>query len=148
MKNKKKQSGFTLVEMMLVVSVVAALGGISAPIYQSFQIKNDLDVVTNNVAQTLKRAQVLSQASDGDAAWGVKAQSGSLVLFKGATFAARDAAYDEIFDIPGTIAPSGVTEFNFAKMTGLPASPGTLILTSSSGDARNVIVNAKGMVAY
>jgi len=147
-RTKKKYKGFTLTEMMLVVTVVAVLAGISAPVYQSFQVKNDLDVAVNEAAQELKRAQLLAQASDGDAIWGFKAQSGSLVIFKGATFASRDTAYDEFFDLPSTIIPSGVTEFDFAKMTGLPTASGTLILTSNNGDVKNIIVNAKGMVSY
>lgn len=148
-KRLRTKKGFTLVEMLLVVAVVAALAGISAPIYQSFQVKNDLDVAANNAAQMLRRAQLLAQTVDGDSMWGVKAQSGSLVLFKGTSFSSgRDAAYDEIFDLPSAISPSAVTEFNFNKLTGLPTAGGTLTLTSNNGDVRNIIVNAKGMVSY
>ena len=104
------RNGFTIIELMITVALVAVVVAFSLPAYQSFQVKNDLDVAVNTIVQSLRRAQMLAQASDGDTSWGVKVQSGSIVLFSGASFSARDTAYDENFDLPSTITPAGVTE--------------------------------------
>lgn len=144
---KKLNSGFTLLELLLSVAIISLLAGFSLPVYRTLLSKNDLDIAVVTTAQSLRRAQMLAQAVDGDTTWGVKAQSGSLVIFKGVSFSGRDSNFDETFTVPTTIGLSGVTEITFAKMTGLPISTGTLTLTSES-DSKTVNVNQKGMVEY
>lgn len=147
MKQKNKK-GFTLVEILLVVGLIALISGISIPVYQSFQVKNDLDVAINNTAQTLRRAQIFSQAVNGDSVWGVKVQSGSMVFFKGTSYATRDANYDEIFDMPTNISISGLSEIIFSKLTGFPTATGTLTLTTINNDSGQITINEKGTIAY
>jgi len=139
--------GFTLLELLLSVALISVIAGFSLPVYRTLIKKNDLDITVNSIAVSLRRAQVLSQAVDGDTTWGVKVQSGSIVVFKGVSYAARDTSYDESFDLQTSISPGGTTEVVFAKLTGLPQSTGTTTLTSES-DTRTVSINAKGMVNY
>lgn len=142
------QQGFTLMEVLLSIATVAIIAGISVPVYQSFQTRNDLDIATVSVAQTLRRAQLFSQAVAGDASWGVYVTSGSATLFKGDSFAARDNSYDEIFEAPTSLTPSGTPEIVFAKFTGLPQTTGAIIFTSNANETRTTTINAKGMVSY
>lgn len=143
-----KNAGFTLIEVMLSVVAIAVIAGISIPVYQSFQVRNDLDIATVEIAQSARRAQTLSQAVDGDTSWGIKIQSGSIVVFKGASYAARDTTFDEVFEVPTSITPSGVSEIVFTKFTGLPQTTGTISLTSNANETRTITINAKGMVNY
>jgi len=133
---------------MLSIAAIAIIAGIGIPVYQSFQVRNDLDIAATTVAQSMRRAQVLSQASDGDTSWGVKIQSGSIVLFKGASYAARDSSFDEVFDVPGSITPSGLSEIVFAKFTGFPVGAGAATLTSNTNETRTISINARGTVSY
>lgn len=135
-------------EILLSIAVIAIIAGISVPIYQSFHVRNDLDIATVEMAQTLRRAQILSEAVDGDTSWGLKIQSGSLTLFKGVSYAARDTAFDELFDVPTSITSSGVSEIVFTKFSGLPQTTGTITLTSNVNETRTITINAKGMVSY
>lgn len=144
---KKLNKGFTLLELLLSIALISVLAGFSLPIYRTLIKKNDLDIAVNSIAASMRRAQILSQAVDGDISWGVKVQSGSIVVFKGASYTTRDTAYDESFDLQSGTNPSGTTEVVFAKLTGLPQSTGTTTLTSES-DTRTVSINAKGMVGY
>ena len=140
--------GFTLIEVLLSIAAIAIIAGISVPIYQSFQVRNDLDIATVEIAQSARRVQTLSQAVDGDTSWGINIQSGSMVVFKGTSYTARDAAFDEVFDVPTSITPSGISEVVFAKFTGLPQTIGTITLTSNANETRIITINAKGMVSY
>ena len=137
-----------MVEVMLSLAIIAALAGISAPIYQSFQVRNDLDIAGVTIAQSLRRAQVLSEAVDGDTTWGVDIRSGSITLYKGASYATRDTTFDELFDMPTSITPSGLSGIVFAKFTGLPQTTGTVTLTSNANETRTITVNSKGSVSY
>ena len=143
-----KNAGFTLIEVLLSITAIAIIAGISIPVYQSFQNRNDLDIAATVFAQTARRAQVLAQAADGDTSWGARAQSGSITLFKGGSYATRDASFDETFDMPTSIILSGIQEFVFTKFTGLPQTTGTLMLTSSNNETRTVTFNEKGVASY
>lgn len=140
--------GFTLIEVMLSLSLLAIIFAMSAPYYQSFQVRNDLDIAQNTIVQSLRRAQVLSQAGDGDMNWGVYVQVGSIIVFKGVSYVLRDISYDEVFDLPASIVSSGIAEVVFSKLYGLPQSIGTVTLTSTANETRNITINEKGMVNY
>lgn len=141
-------AGFTLIEVILSVAVIGLLTALSAPLYQSFQVRNDLDIAAGTVAQDFRRAIILSRAVDGDISWGVSVESNTITLFKGASFASRDATYDEINTVPTSVILTGLTEVVMAKFSGLPATTGTVTLNSSVNHSRTVTINAQGMVSY
>lgn len=144
--NNKK--GFTLLEVLLSIALISILTAFASPLLQFFQVRNDLGASTITVAQTLRRAQFLSEAVDGDTTWGAKVQMGSIVVFKGASYASRDITFDETYDMSSTITPSGQTEIVFAKFTGVPNVTGTLTLTSSNAETKTITINSKGMIDY
>lgn len=144
MNNKK---GITLMEVVLSIAVIAILAGLSLPVAIRMLTKNDLDIATVTTAQTMRRAQTLSQSVDGDSNWGVKVQTSSITLFKGTSFATRDSNFDEDFSFPTSITPSGVTEAVFTKLFGDPQTTGTITL-STGNDSSNIVINGKGMVSY
>ena len=140
--------GFTLLEVLLSIAIIAGLAGMSIPVYQALQMRNDLDIATVTAAQTLRRAQTLAQAVDGDTSWGVYTQSGSITLFRGTSYASRDTDVDEVFTVPTTITPTGRQEFVYIKFSGVPQNTGTLTLTSEANEIRNITVNGKGTIIY
>lgn len=141
--------GFSLIEVLMSVAIMSVLAGLSLPIYQSFQNRNDLDITAEATANALRRAQAYARSVKGDSQWGVGVQSSAITLFKGATFASRDTAYDETIAL-ANISVSGLSEVLFSKMSGAPNIVGTdsITLTSMNNDVRTVTINAKGMVSY
>ena len=140
--------GFTLVEMLLVIAVIVVLFGITAPIYFSFQTRNDLDLAATTFVYVLRRAQTLAEGGESDAEWGVRTDPGRITLFRGSNFATRDQNFDEIFTFPQHIVASGNAEIIFMRITGIPVSPGIMVLTNASGALRTVSINVKGSVDY
>lgn len=146
--NKRHLTGFTIIEVLLSVVIMSMIAGVGIPIYQSFQNRNELDIASVSITQSLRRAQVLAQAVDGDTAWGLYVQSGSITLYKGNNFIARDTGFDEDFQIPTNITISGTQEYVFSKFTGEPLSTGVITLTSVNNESRTITVNEKGMIDY
>lgn len=134
--------------MMLVIALLVAIGGISVPVYQVLQVKNNLDVAAYTVAQTLRRAQVLSQSGTEDSVWGVRVEGGGAILFKGANFAGRDQSFDEVAEISSNIIPSGIQEVTYSKVAGEPQTIGDIVLTTSNNDVKTITINAKGIIEY
>lgn len=141
-----KQRGFTLVEMLLSVSIITLLVGLSVPVYATFVGRNDLDVARQGVVESLRRAQTYARAVEGDSTWGVSILSNRAVVFKGASYAARDTAFDENIIFGGGVS-STAGEVVFAKLSGTPNTVGGITLTqTSTNDTRTVNINAKGTV--
>lgn len=134
-----------MLELLLVMTSITIIAGFSIPLWRNQIIRNDLDVAMVAIAQNLRRAQLLSRAVDGDIGWGVKVQSGSITMFQGSTYATRNSDFDEVFSMPSTVTPSGISEIDFNKFSGLPASTGTFTLTTEQ-DSRSLTINIKGMI--
>jgi prepilin-type N-terminal cleavage/methylation domain-containing protein len=142
---KYKRYGFTLVEMLLSITIITILAGLSLPIYQGFQHRNDLASSTQTIAETLRRAETYARAVNADSQWGVNFQASTVTLFSGTSYAARNAALDETFALPANITLGYSGDIIFAKLTGFPSSPLTQTV-SANGSTRTIAVNVKGMI--
>ena len=140
--------GFTLLEMLLSIAIIAILAGLSVPIYQSFEARNDLDIATVTAVQSLRRAQVLSEAVLNDSSWGVHIATSSVTIFKGASFTGRDSSYDEQISSAQSVAYSGLSDVVFSKLLGMPSATGTIMATSTTNETRTININAKGAISY
>jgi len=140
--------GFSLIEMLLSVAIIGILAGVSLPLYNSFLARNDLDIAAQQVTETLRRAQIYARGMKNDSAWSVERPSAtSILLFKGTNYAGRDTSYDEAVTLAG-ITAGGLSEVQFAKLTGLPNTTGNITLTTNVGETKTVTINAQGMVDY
>lgn len=140
--------GFSLIEMLLSVAIIGILVAGSAPVFNSFVARNDLDVVGQQVASALRRAQTYARGMDDDSAWSVNVATTAVTLYRGTVFGSRNTAFDEVISLPATISVSGLSDVQFAKFTGLPNTTGSMIFTSNANDTRTITINAKGRVDY
>lgn len=137
-----------MLEIALSIAILGIMFSVSMPMYHVFMVRNDLDIATMTLVQDLRRAQTLSQVAHGDSTWGVHIGVGSILIFKGVSYAARDISFDEDTSMPASITVSGLNNIMFTKLTGTPQSTGTTTLTSSANETRNITINEKGMVDY
>ncbi len=133
--------GYALLEVILVVTLIGIVAGISIPLYRDYQIKNDLNLATEQIIQGLARARLLSQAAQGDSAWGFYAPAG--VLYKGTAYETRDTTFDETYAMPSTIAIEGLLEVNYSKIFGIPSATGNIELTTINEERRNILIEVK-----
>lgn len=144
----RSNAGFSLLEVILSISLIAVLAGISLPIYRGFQLNNQLDVAADMIAETSRRAQLLSQVGDRNSAHGIYIGSGELVMFTGASYAGRQGEYDETFALADQLELTGLSEIVFAELTGLPNSAGTIEITALNNATRSLNVSALGVIEY
>lgn len=139
--------GFTLIEALLSVTLISMIAAISMPLLASFNRRNDLDITTQSLVQALRRANSYARNGQGGANWGVYVSPATAVVYKGASYASRDASADEAVGLAGGITPANTVDVSFAKQSGLPSSASSIILNAAN-DNRTISVNARGMVAY
>ncbi len=144
----KRNHGFTLIEMLLSVALLGGILAIGAPVYNSFLINNNLNEAVTGLVADLRYARTLSMSVDGDSIWGVRINTGEIVLFKGATYVSRDASFDQITNIATNITSTGDSEITFKKLTGLPNATTSFTFQNTNNQAVNVSVNNKGLIDY
>lgn len=140
--------GFTLVEILLALGILGLMLAVAQPSYSLFLATmgaQDAEVV---YVQTLRRAQLLSEAGKGDSAWGVRISTSSILLYKGSGYASRDTAYDEAFTSATQFSVFGLTDVVFTKFTGFPNAAGTTTITTPGTSPAYVAINAKGTISY
>lgn len=141
-----KKNGFTLLELLLVVALMGVLAVIAAPMYLSLQAENEMSITSITIGDILRRAQLKSQAIDGDSPWSVEIKKGLLTIYKGQNFLNRDQAFDENYAIANTITPSGLAEVTFSPLSGIPSTVGAIKLEHLDGRQTQLSINGMGII--
>lgn len=141
-----RRAGFTLLELLLSVSMIAVLTSVVIPFSRSYYTKNGLALATESDEQALRQAESYARGQVHDTEWGVYATTGHIVVFSGSSYATRNTDLDISFDISNNIGVSGTTEIVFAKLTALPSSSGTTTFTDVDGKIGRVDISAQGIV--
>ncbi len=140
------QKGFTIIELILVISILSILVVLYSSVGTSFLVRNNTVNIVNQFASDLRIAQLNSLSSKRDSAWGVRVQNNQIILFTGNNFATRDQTYDEIVSYPGTISISpNNSEVNFAKLSG-DTTLATYTVTNNIGETSTIKINQLGRV--
>lgn len=141
----KKRSGFTAVEMLLVMGLMTVTAGLVVPTIRQYEMSSDIETATQNLVQAIRTAELMSQSGKYDTAWGVYVPDG--VLFAGDSYTLRTEGRDTVFPIPGGIEIHGSTELTFARVTGLPENPGELCIESTTSNGHRLLtIDENGLV--
>ena len=142
---KATSKAFTLIELLLSVSLVSMLMVISVPFYQSFQQSNELSAAQDISERVLRTAKTYARESNNESDWGVYFINGEAILFKGTTYATRDTSFDISYGISSRVVYSSITEVSFTYPDGAPSSTGILTL-SVSGKSESITINDKSIL--
>jgi prepilin-type N-terminal cleavage/methylation domain-containing protein len=139
--------GFTLIEVVLVVALIALISGIGLQLPQWFASNQQYDSDTFALVTALYRARTLAMTMRSDSPWGVAVTDGNLTVFSGESYAERDEESDAVVAFTARASVSGASEVVFGKGTGAPAAAATVSL--DFGDLQSdVTINAYGIIDY
>lgn len=144
---------FTLIEMLLVLSIIGLLSAVTIPFYQSMQIDTQRETVGNELIANLHRAKLKAIASVDDQSWGINIkEDNQIIMFKGSDFLGRDTVFDETIVVPSNITvgkgPSDITQIIFNKFTGLPSASGIITISDVTGQSKEITITQQGTVDY
>ncbi len=162
------QKGFTLLELLLVMVVIAAVAGIGVTTFNSYSKNQAFSQAVFNFVNTLNtaKARAYSQVKPDS----IPACNGSATLdgyyvipdlvppyrnyFLGVQCSGGRAMISQ-FTLPAEISfqptsgtpPSTTTEIFFHVLTGGVSGPGVIVLTDSSGLIKKVTVSNVGVIS-
>lgn len=139
--------GFTIIELILVIAIISIIALLSSPLYSRFLLQNAVDNTVDQLSGSLRKAQVYSMMGKQSSAWSVNSSSNTITLYKGASFAGRDPAFDEKFSVNPSVSISGMTDISYTKVTGLPTPTTATITISSGSNSKTVTINSQGVVS-
>jgi len=133
MTNEKKtnsifqSSGFTLIELILVVAIISILALLSGTSLVSFLASNNLEVAGDKIVGAIRKAQSYAMDGKNNTTWGVCMSGNNL----------SSPTFSEIYNLPG-VNVSGLSEVTFSGITGKRGEPSgalplTVTLTNDSG---------------
>lgn len=152
MKSRKtyihKRTGFTLIEVSLAIAIIMIVGGAGLFVgfdqYRGYSLLAERD----NLAAMLQRARNQAMTNINEAPHGLSVQSQNFVVFQGASYAARNTAYDEIFPRYALVSTSGINEVVFRQLRGdVAAGTGDINLTNGL-KTLTVSVNGEGRINW
>jgi prepilin-type N-terminal cleavage/methylation domain-containing protein len=154
---RKLSRGFTITEVIVVLGILSILSALDISSFIFFQKKVDLDNVADVLSETLRVAQSNTLASQQNTQYGVyfdiSASPNQYTLFKGATYATRDATFSKVYTLPGTLEISGINladnQIVFQKLSGWSQQGDvTLRLKSNPEQAKTLYISNSGTVSY
>ena len=145
--------GFTLLEMILVLAVIAVVSGILLGAFASFREASQLTETHSSIIGILKDARSRTLASKGNSNHGVHFEEIKTVLFKGSTYSSSDPS-NEIYLLPAGIKISsinltgGAADTVFTRLLGTTTASGKITITSKrdSGQSKTIDILSTGVI--
>lgn len=138
--------GFTLLEILLVLAMIAIIFAISPPLYTKLVSQSALDSDISTLVSVLRKAESNSLASSYNSSWGVQITNSKYTLFKGDSYENRDKDFDEDYNFYEETTVSGSSSIVFAKAN---YELGTSSISLSNAEDTKIInINNLGLISY
>lgn len=157
--NKKNNSGFTLIEIIIVIAILGFLSTIAVFDFFAFKENSDLNNNVQEFVSVLKLAQNKAISAENNSQYGVYIDTSDspnqYVLFKGPSYALRIASDDRTYSLQNTMEfydtnLGGGYEIVFTKTTGAPEEFGSISIRvkASPNNNKTIYLTNSGTVSF
>lgn len=130
------KSGFTFIEILITISILAIIGTITLSALANVRIRRDLDAAVAETASTIRLAQSKTLASESDARYGVHFAEDRVMLFQGISYASGTTTETRLFSprvrISVITLADGGSDVAFQRLTGTTTGHGLIQLDAGS----------------
>ena len=145
--------GFTLIEMLIVISITAVLGAMAFSSFGRIINYTSIEAQAQSVRSHIERARIFTLASKNNSSFGVIFSTSTARVFQGTSFVSASTS-DQVYTIDSNQSiininfSGGGNTIYFNKITGEPNATGTITITSASNnlDRRTVVIYKTGIV--
>ena len=130
--------GFSLLELVIVIAIIAILSSIGFVKLTDYFIRNNLEKDAQKIAFTLKNARDRSMSQDRGLQWGVHFENpatgkGFYELFAGASYPGQTILRNNLNTGVEFLNPSASSTLDilFSKVTGLASASTTIVIALS-----------------
>lgn len=151
----RTKEGFSLIELLVVLGIIAVLMTLSVGIYFSLEQRNQLDIEAQKITSFLRLAQNQTQAAENFESHGIYFDSiaGTYTLFSGSSFDPMDPA-NEVINLEATLQFSdiqlvgGGADVIFSRISGNTSQNGFIEVSEKNDASQNriICVEASGSV--
>lgn len=143
------RSGFSYVQILLIVAIISILGAVSAPYYVQFHTRQQLSEANDRLLVDLRYAQTKAMQQAENNQWGIHIQDAdkAYVLFYGPSYVPGQPN-NQIIEYGNSVTLSPNQDIVFAPTTGVPATATTITIQSSAipDDIRTIEINVEGRI--
>src|SRR6185437_14308427 len=139
--NRLNRKAFSSLELLLVVALVAIIGLSSIPFLSRFFVQSTTADTYARVLAELRQAQTYAMMGKQNSPWGVYYGANKVILYQGTSYAAHNATFDQVYSVNPSVSITGLSDINFAQMTGKPNAPATITIKGTNNTTRTIQVN-------
>ncbi|MFA6391141.1 MAG: type II secretion system protein [Patescibacteria group bacterium] len=141
MNKLKKQPGFTVIEVLIVIIAISLIAGVA--VISLSKGKTGAQAVTEaeKVAQIIRDAQARSQSAETGRAWAVRCNGNSVDLM-----AINPESISETYSFPERFTCSASDDIIFDKLTGIPSQDLDLFIRLDGANSSRIEVRVPGTV--
>lgn len=154
----KSNSGFSIIELLLTLSIVAILGVVLSLNLVGRRSASELTLTAQSIAATLREAQSRAVMQASSSAWGVHFDNGSspfYAIFSGATFStssqySRTSLPVTLRFTTTTIAQNNTADVNFAQLTGAASGSSSIAvyILANPQSSSSISIDPTGAISY
>ncbi len=149
-----KKNGFTILELLLVISIMSILSAIVLTTYVDFRRHESLSKDTETVVQVLNQARNQTISSRNQSVYGVHIASSTITIFTGGTYDQNSPTnqvinLNPIDTIVNLSLNGGGVDVVFRRITGETGNYGTVTIASTGlTNTRTVTIYETGVVEF